>query len=173
MLKKPVTNPSGQGLVQPSQLFSHQRKLLPAGSSVMLAGPTRAELARIHIAKRDLKLTDELYRGFLHVLFGRSSAKDLTHEQVEELLVHFRSLGWGSEYITGASGSRRASPSHGIEAQIRLIKYLWMHGPGIRKKTPEALEHFLSHHFHVSGLKQIKARQIPGILGAIRNMGKM
>ena len=52
--------------------------------------PTNAELAKVHIAKRDLKLTDTLYRGFLNVLFGRSSAKDLTHEQVEELLEHFK-----------------------------------------------------------------------------------
>ena len=48
--------------------------------------PTNAELAKVHIAKRDLKLTDPLYRGFLNVLFGETSAKDLTHEQVEELL---------------------------------------------------------------------------------------
>ena len=55
--------------------------------------PTNAELAKVHIAKRDLKLTDPLYRGFLNVLFGETSAKDLTHEQVEELLEHFKSLG--------------------------------------------------------------------------------
>ena len=60
--------------------------------------PTHAELAKIHIAKRDLKLTDPLFRGFLNVLFGQGSARDLTHEQVEELLEHFKSLGWKSEY---------------------------------------------------------------------------
>ena len=58
---------------------------------------THAELAKIHIAKRGLKLTDPLYRGFLNVLFGQGSERDLTQEQVEELLEHFKSLGWKSE----------------------------------------------------------------------------
>ena len=79
--------------------------------------PTNAELAKVHIAKRDLKLTDPLYRGFLNVLFGETSAKDLTHEQVEELLEHFKSLGWKSEYTKSETGRKqsesKAPPSHG------------------------------------------------------------
>jgi hypothetical protein len=146
--------------------------------------PTHAELAKVHIAKRDLKLNDELYRGFMNVLFGETSAKDLTHEQIEELLEHFKSLGWGEQY-TGSkglaghkkSGSKLHSSSHGsgpaTMAQISLIVYLWKHGPGIRHKSMQALDHFLNHHFHISSLKQIRARRVPGILGAIKNMGKM
>ncbi len=154
-----------------------------------IARPTRAELAKIHIAKRDLKLTDPLYRGFLNVLFGETSAKDLTHEQIDELLEHFKSLGWQSGFtlaqstggIAKTKNSERAKPpvkissGHGpaTMAQIGLIVYLWKHGPGIRNKSMQALEHFLRHHFHVSQLPQVKARQVPGILGAIKNMGKM
>ena len=103
--------------------------------------PTHAELAKIHIAKRDLKLTDPLYRGFLNVLFGQGSERDLTQEQVEELLEHFKSLGWKSEYTKSERGRKqsesKAPPSHGSErkpatmAQIGLIVYLWEHGPGI------------------------------------------
>lgn len=146
--------------------------------------PTHAELAKIHIAKRDLKLNDELYRGFMNVLFGETSAKDLTHEQIEELLEHFKSLGWGEQYTSSKgqaghkkSGSKIHSPSHSsgpaTMAQISLIVYLWKHGPGIRHKSMQALDHFLNHHFHISSLKQIPARRVPGILGAIKNMGKM
>ena len=145
--------------------------------------PTHAELAKIHIAKRDLKLTDPLYRGFLNVLFGQGSERDLTQEQVEELLEHFKSLGWKSEYTKSEMGRKqsepKAPPSHGsgrkpaTMAQIGLIVYLWEHGPGIRHKSMQALEHFLNHHFHIAELKQVKARQVPGILGVIKNMGKM
>ena len=146
--------------------------------------PTHAELAKIHIAKRDLKLTDPLYRGFLNVLFGQGSERDLIQEQVEELLEHFKSLGWKSEYTKSEMGRKQSEPkapppSHGsgrkpaTMAQIGLIVYLWEHGPGIRHKSMQALEHFLNHHFHIAELKQVKARQVPGILGAIKNMGKM
>ncbi len=146
--------------------------------------PTNAELAKVHIAKRDLKLTDPLYRGFLNVLFGRSSARDLTHEQVEELLEHFKSLGWKSEYTKSETGRKQSAPAESppsrssgrkpaTMAQIGLIMYLWEHGPGIRHKSMQALEYFLNHHFRIAELKQVKARQVPGILGAIKNMGKM
>jgi len=139
------------------------------------SGPTRAELAKIHIAKRDLKLTDQLYRGVLNVLFGETSSRDLSHEQIDELLDHFKSLGWGSEF----KKNETALPSHkkgrgpATMAQLGLIMYLWKHGPGIRNKSTQALDYFLSHHFHIPELKQVKARQVPGILGAIRKMAHL
>lgn len=140
-----------------------------------LAGPNRADLAKVHIAKRDLKLSDPLYRGFLDVLFGETSAKNLSHGQINELLDHFKSLGWGNEYIEAGrkpgehnAGGRKAA----TRAQLRLIMYLWKHGPGIRNKSVQALDHFLTRHFHVLELEQVKASQVPGILGAIKNMGK-
>ena len=125
-----------------------------------------------------------MYRGFLNVLFGQGSERDLTQEQVEELLEHFKSLGWKSEYTKSEMGRKQSEPkapppSHGsgrkpaTMAQIGLIVYLWEHGPGIRHKSMQALEHFLTHHFHIAELKQVKARQVPGILGVIKNMGKM
>ena len=148
--------------------------------------PTHAELAKVHIAKRDLKLSDPLYRGFLNVLFGETSAKELTHEQIDELLEHFKSLGWENEFTHSTDGiGRRQSertpspPSRGsghrpaTMAQIGLIVYLWQHGTGIRHKSMQALDHFLNHHFHIGELKQVKAGRVPGILGAIKNMGKM
>ena len=146
--------------------------------------PTHAAPAKIHIAKRDLKLTDPLYRGFLNVLLGQGSERDLTQEQVEELLEHFKSLGWKSEYTKSEMGRKQSEPkapppSHGsgrkpaTMAQIGLIMYLWEHGPGIRHKSMQALEHFLNHHFHIAELKQVKARQVPGILGAIRKMAHL
>jgi hypothetical protein len=159
-----------------------QRKINPIPS-----GPTHADLAKIHIAKRDLKLGDALYRGFLNILFGRTSAKELTHTQVEELLEHFKSLGWQSGYAksitpetlrkkSSASTNPSKNPSRfgpATLAQRGLIEYLWKHGPGIRTKTPEALEHFLTHHFHIVHLREVKAGQVPGILGAIRKMAHL
>ncbi|MBT5027858.1 MAG: regulatory protein GemA [Nitrospinaceae bacterium] len=162
----------------PKKPDTHSSKESLTGSSITLGKPTRADLAKIHIAKRDLKLTDNLYRGFLDVLFCRTSAKDLTHAQIEELLEHFRSLGWSSVYKPPKNETQRRQnkplPKNGpsTPAQRSLIEYLWKHGPGIRNKTSEALEHFLIHHFHVSHLRDVKAGQVPGILGAIRKMAQ-
>lgn len=54
----------------------------------------RADLAKIHIAKKELGLSDEAYRDILHINFGVESAKDLLPKQVVALLNKFRALGW-------------------------------------------------------------------------------
>jgi hypothetical protein len=160
---------------------ANQRQPLQVGPTPS-GGPTRAELAKIHIAKRDLKLTDQLYRGVLNVLFGETSARDLSHKQIDELLDHFKSLGWESNYPQKSTSSTNSqstpqSISSGRKpatmAQLGLIMYLWKHGPGIRNKSTQALDYFLSHHFHIPELKQVKARQVSGILGAIRKMAHL
>lgn len=56
--------------------------------------PTRAQYAKIHIAKKETGLSDADYRALLEGRFGVSSAKELTDNQVGELLGFFRSLGW-------------------------------------------------------------------------------
>ena len=59
--------------------------------------PTRAKLVNIHIAKRYLKLTNQLYCGVLNVFFRETSAWDLSLEQIDEQFDNFKSLGVGNE----------------------------------------------------------------------------
>lgn len=54
----------------------------------------RSALAKIHIAKKELGLTDEAYRDMLHLHFSVASAKDLTPRQVLVLLNKLRARGW-------------------------------------------------------------------------------
>ncbi len=56
--------------------------------------PTRAQLAKIHIAKKELQLTDEIYRDILAMNFKVESAKDLSERQAAQLLELFRAKGW-------------------------------------------------------------------------------
>jgi len=154
--------------------------------------PTRGQLAKVHIAKRQLNLTDALYREFLYLWFQKRSAKDLSADEIEQLLLHFKGLGWAPRPADAAhetparekpvgprgprqekaagdpqrSGSRRASP-----AQLKKIEALWLASPGVRQKTPSALGQFLKHYFHISGLPQVRPEQVTPILEAIRQIG--
>ncbi len=128
--------------------------------------PTRNQLARVHIAKKELQLTDALYRDFLELWFGKRSAKDLTASEIEGLLTHFKGLGW-EQFRSAPQASLLASP-----AQLYEMQKLWMTGPGVRSKTLAALEHFLSHHFHVASLAAVKVSQVRAIFGAIRKIAE-
>jgi len=51
-------------------------------------------LAKVHLAKRDLALSEADYRAVLSVQFGVDSAADLEDRELGRLLDHFRSKGW-------------------------------------------------------------------------------
>lgn len=125
---------------------------------------TRSQLARVHIAKRGLKLSDSMYRGLLNLCFGKRSAKNLSPHEADALLLHFQGLGWGD--------APSARPPLASPAQLRKIEAMWMHGSGVRIKTRAALMHFLRHHFHISSMAEIKASQVAPILGAIRKIAR-
>lgn len=65
--------------------------------------PTRAQLAKIHIAKKELQLTDEIYRDILAVNFKVESARNLTNLQAAQLLEIFRAKGWQPKAPKSAS----------------------------------------------------------------------
>jgi len=52
------------------------------------------ELAKIHIAKKDLCLDDDTYRDILWTLFRKRSASDLDSQARFKLIAHFKKLGW-------------------------------------------------------------------------------
>ena len=57
-------------------------------------GGRQAELARIHIARKELGLDDDAYRSLLASACGVESSKELDATGRRKLLEHFRHLGW-------------------------------------------------------------------------------
>lgn len=79
--------------------------------------------AKIHIAKQQLKLSDEIYRDILFSLFKVESCVDLTSRQADQLLKHFKTLGWRQK-------KRKKARIHApLELptleQLRHLKYLY------------------------------------------------
>ena len=56
--------------------------------------PDRKNLAKIHIAKRELGLSDTEYRRILRLCLGVSTSKDLREEEATDLLSLLRDMGW-------------------------------------------------------------------------------
>lgn len=94
--------------------------------------PTQAQLAKIHIAKKELQLADETYRDILALHFKAESAKELTDRQAEQLLDLFRARGWKPK--KASSGAKRAKRRDGnyitinpgpTAAQQRKVLAMW------------------------------------------------
>lgn len=92
----------------------------------------RGLLAKVHIAKKDLGLPDDLYRDTLDQLFGVRSSGDLTNKQLSALLDHFSSKGW-------QSGLKVDDP------MIRKMRSLWHEladAGGVKNRSEKALRAF-------------------------------
>lgn len=77
----------------------------------------RTMLAKIHIAKKELGLTDEQYRDILFLHFeGATSAKDLNDRQALALINKFRAKGWKPKQQAtvkkGRTGTKRVNDNY-------------------------------------------------------------
>lgn len=103
--------------------------------------PSKADLAKIHIAKKELGLTEEVYRDILQQQFRRESAAQLTPGQAGKLIAHFRRMGWKPKIQRQLPGS--TVPADG---QSRKILALWitLYKKGIvRDGSDKALMNFV------------------------------
>ena len=69
--------------------------------------PSTANLAKIHIAQKELHLSDDAYRDMLSLHFQVSSASKLNDKQAVVLLNIFRAKGWQPKKGHATTGGKR------------------------------------------------------------------
>jgi hypothetical protein len=82
---------------------------------------TRAALAKIHIARKELGLDEETYRAILQRLTGQASAAGLSAPALDSVLTEFKRLGWTPKPAVHAD---RAGSLSGPYA--RKFRALWL-----------------------------------------------
>lgn len=141
----------------------------------------RGLLSKIHIARQQLGLQDDVYRQKLQVMFGKGSARDLNLRQAEQLLIEFKRLGWQPQPSKRAAGKPhnwRQLPAEVevIEAQLTNMGLPWSYADAIAKrqfgvakvawlKKPEQLKAVLAA-LHVEQEKR-------GLLGNVEELLKL
>jgi phage gp16-like protein len=126
------------------------------------AMPKRTQLAQIHIAKKELGLGEENYRGMLRELYRRESSADLSERQAADLIDHFRRLGWRP---------RRGPHRLASRAQIGLIYVLWhkleeagaLEHPGL-----DALASFVAHRTGKENLHRLDAQEASRVIEGLK-----
>jgi phage gp16-like protein len=83
--------------------------------SATAADPRRAVLAKVHIAKKEMRLVDADYRAILLRVTGQNSSAKCSEQQLVQLLEEFKRLGWKPK------GARPISPN----PQVRMIYAIW------------------------------------------------
>jgi phage gp16-like protein len=75
-------------------------------------------LAKLHLARKELALTEESYRDILRRITRQESAAALTDRQLDQVLAEFKRLGWKPRKGKGRTGTSAAP-------QIRMIHAVW------------------------------------------------
>lgn len=98
-----------------------------------------ATLAKIHIAKKDLALDDEIYREILWTVARVRSAKDLDAHGRDAVLAHFKSRGWQPKAAKRAGRVprtlNRKEELAKIEAQLTSLGAPWEYADTIAAKV--------------------------------------
>lgn len=135
--------------------------------------PTRAQFAKIHIAKKELPgMDDGAYREILRDRFGAASSKDLTRDQAEELIAEFKARGWTPRT------ARKGRPFEKLGAQgqyrrpmERKMYALWCElkkWNGITNASPRAMNAWAKRSFKVDHPRFMKDKQCHAAIEMLR-----
>lgn len=80
-----------------------------------------AMIGKIHVAKKQLAMTDDSYRAMLKRLTGKDSSKALSLAQLHDVLTEFERFGF-----KGTGGKRSGSRPKADTAQASMIRALWL-----------------------------------------------
>jgi hypothetical protein len=135
--------------------------------------PHQKLLAKIHIAKKDLGLDDEIYRDILYRKFRVRSSKSLADSQANVLINHFKALGWVGR--RGDSGIARKYDDvkgdlYSASPQIkRKIEAMW-HDLYRGDDETKHLRQWLFNHFRVSDINFLDKRTAYDAVEALKQM---
>lgn len=131
--------------------------------------PDRKTLAKIHIAKKELNLSDTEYRQILKKCFGVETSKHLTQQQAEMLISIFVDMGYKPK--TREQSGRKKFDHIGereefaTPAQMRKIEALWK-ATGVKQE----LNIFLQKKFKVISLENLPADKVSKVIKAIQSI---
>jgi len=92
-----------------------------------------AELAKIHIAKKQLGMDDDAYRDMLWILCGVRSAADLSPGGRKIVLEHLKDAGFAQK-TKGRPELTRSAQLRKIEALLTIGDKSWAYADGIAKR---------------------------------------
>lgn len=125
-----------------------------------------ALIGKIHVAKKQLALTDDSYRDVLYRITGKDSCAKMTVPHLEAVLDEFKRLGFKP---TG--GKRAGARKKADTAQAAMIRALWLdlyHFGAVYDPSEEALSAFVKRTCGVPALQWINTYKADDVIKALR-----
>lgn len=127
----------------------------------------RADLAKIHIAKKDLGLSEDVYQDILYQAGGVESSADLKPAGRRAVLARFRELGWKPRGKGRQTGGRKLAD----DPRSRKIRALWieLHQAGkVKDPSEDALLAFVHRLTRRKALQWLTPAQASTVIEALK-----
>ncbi|OGA99439.1 MAG: hypothetical protein A3E25_17855 [Burkholderiales bacterium RIFCSPHIGHO2_12_FULL_69_20] len=114
---------------------------------------SRDKIALIHVARRELRLDEDLYRAILRDVAGVASSKDLTEAGFLALMARFERSGFKGQPGAAPAKPEPLSERFGMAtaAQLAYIRGLWAQWLG--RPDEAALTRWVENKYHVSAIR--------------------
>lgn len=123
----------------------------------------RVDLAKIHIAAKELGMDRETYQAMLKNIGGKESSADLSASGRGKVLAHLRQLGWKNRKFT----RKQQNPL----AKKILALWISMHKEGVvRDNSDSALNHFIQRITGVARIEWIETHHANQVIEALKAM---
>ncbi len=134
-----------------------------------VCAPSRPGLiAKIHVARKKLALTDESYRDVLRRVTGKDSCSIMTDAQLEKALSEFKRLGFRGEKKAKRAGSRKMAQGN----QARMIRGMWIElfelGE-VKDPSEEALASYVARMVQIDDLHWITPDDANVVINGLRS----
>lgn len=131
-----------------------------------------AELAKLHIAKKDLGLSEDIYRDIIHAASGgkTDSSKGLDWHGRRAALERMKELGWVAKPAKAAGPTPRRLAD---DPQSKMLRAMWieLHEAGIvRDPSETALAHFGKRLTRKDALQWYSARDVTVVKQALKQI---
>ncbi len=131
----------------------------------------RVLLAKVHIARKDMGLDEDTYRGVLSTVApGISSAGECTEAQLDAVLAHFRTRGWHPAPRAGKRAPRAAD-----HPSARKARTMWIslhHLNVVRSAAEAALEAFAARQLGCEKMQWANQSDCYRLIEALKSMAE-
>jgi len=128
----------------------------------------RALLAKVHLAKKDLALTDDSYRDRLQQVTGHRSAADCSEPQLVAVIEAFKALGWKDKPARRVGARPLADSPQARKARAQWLS-LWNLGV-IDDAGERALAAFVTRQTGREDLRFCDATQLNKVVDGLKAM---
>jgi phage gp16-like protein len=127
----------------------------------------RSMEGKVHVAKKEMGLDEDTYRGMMMNVTGKASLTQLSDAEVEKLIEDFKTKGWQAKPKSGAAGGVAKRADHPVARKARALWISLYQLGAIENHSEQALEAFAARQLKCDRLQWTRQDHADGLIEAL------